>query len=243
MNKIKTFLSITIISLALGCNNESRFPMEKRYWTVEDYDDVIREIDYNTPKDERLPEFANSETSAVITKLIDTENFKVILNDEELGLNHRSNVSEKFFMEYKDLANAYNVLDRKDNFIYGPELIEILKFGLELQLVYFELGNRNIKSTVDDPNASEVRELIRSNEKVIFANFNNYLDFVNKENSFSPEVLSDYAEGIDIYFSKLYETFPKGNKRIILKKAELMLKKSQHSDVKKSLEKLIEMSQ
>lgn len=214
--------------------------MEKRYWRAEDYDEVIRKIKYSTPEGERFPEFNNPETAQVIKKLVDHENFLVTLTDDQLGLSHRSQVASSFFQEYRDMANTYNQTDRQDKFQYGMELVEILKFGLDLQLHYFKLGNDNIIKEADDPESSSVRRLIESNEQTVFKNYNTYLDFVNSESSFDQDQLTAFAEGIDLYFLKLFETFPNGNTKIIRDKAELMLKKAENESVKSALNRLID---
>ncbi|MEM6525157.1 MAG: hypothetical protein AAF693_15245 [Bacteroidota bacterium] len=215
--------------------------MEKRFWTAEDYDKVIREIHFNTPEGQTFPEIDDPETSDIFRKLIDTENFKAVLTDSELGVQHRSKVAEDFFQEYRDLVDAYQVIDRKDFYVYDKELIEIMKFGLELQILYFDLGNKNIINNADDPESTSIKDLLRSNENVIFKNFNNYLEFVNKENSFSLDAIQSFKSGIDVYFPQLITTFPKGQKSIIKNKAELMLKKSQNGEVQKSLHNLISL--
>lgn len=221
---------------------EDKFPMEKRYWRTEDYDQAIRKIKYTTADGERFPEFSNPETQAVIKKLVDHDNFLVVLTDENLGLSHRNKVAGDFFTEYKDLVNAYNKTDRQDKFLYGMELIEILKFGLDLQLYYFKLGNDNIQKEADDPEAASVMRVIKSNEETVFKNFTVYLDFVNNESSFTEEQVKSFSEGINTYFPKLYKFFPNGDRKIIRNKAELMLKKAQDESLKQSLSSLLDIT-
>ncbi|MEN8248492.1 MAG: hypothetical protein ABFS32_06135 [Bacteroidota bacterium] len=213
--------------------------MEKRYWTPTEYDDVIRKIHFGTPDGERFPEFRNPETAPVIKKLVDHQNFLVILSDDQLGINHRSEVADEFFKEYRDLVDAYYLTDRQDKFVYGMELIEILKFGLDLQLYYFEIGNTNIIKSADDPENADIQRTIRSNENAIVGNFNQYLDLVNKETSLNDEELSAFAEGIDVYFPKLFEKYPEANFEKTRNKAELMLKKAKNESVTASLKKIL----
>jgi len=239
MTKYILFLLFSI-SILTSCNDQSEYPMDKRYWTPTEYDNVIRYIAFVKPKEKRHPEFSNPETAPVIKKLTDTQNFLVILTDEELGISHRSNMATKFFEEYRALSDAYYLTDRQDKFVYGKELIEIQKFGLELQLHYFKLGNENIKDNVDDPESRETKRLISSNVKTIYKNYNNYLDFVNMEDAFNEEELKSFSEGIRIYFDKLFKTFPSGNLEITKNKAELMLKKSLNKDVQRELENLLQ---
>lgn len=104
---------------------------------------------------------------------------------------------------------------------------------------YFKLGNQNIIKEADNPDASSVTSVLRSNEKVIYKNYNNYLDYVNKENSFTEAEIISYCEGIDSAFPILFETFPEGNTNITKNKAELMLKKTENDLIQKSLEQLL----
>ncbi len=209
--------------------------MEKRYWGPDEYDKAIFTIRYKTPKGQRLPEFSDPETSAVLKKLFDPQNFIVTLSDENLGLSHRNNVAEEYFKEIRDLPKAYSAMDREDKFIYGMELIESYKFLLHLELYYFDLGNQNIIKNSDDPNSTEVKRLLSSNVRTLYKNFNNYLDYVNNESSFSEDELISYSEGLKKYFPMLIEKFPEGNKSIITSKAELMLNKAQNEQLKEAL--------
>src|SRR5688572_24425643 len=126
MNNKRVFILVVSICLfATGCGSESRFPTEKRFWTPEDYQQAIWQIQYKTPEGEEFPRFSNPETSIVIQKLVDPQNYQVILDDTELGLNHRNEVSSAFFAEYQDLEKAYRVMDIQDKYVYAQELIEI----------------------------------------------------------------------------------------------------------------------
>ena len=87
--------------------------------------------------------------------------------------------------------------------------------------------------------SAEVSRVISSNEKTVFENFNRYLDLVNKSNGFSEKELEAYSEGINTYFTKLFQTFPNGNVSITEKKAKLMLKKAENKAITESLEKLL----
>lgn len=238
---MRYFIAFLLFCAAASCTKDplSEYPMEKRYWTPEDYDQVIRKIHYTTPDGQRFPEFSNSVTAPVIKKLVDHQNFLVVLEDEKLGLSHRSNVAQQFFDEYKDLVDAYYKTNREDKFVYGDELIASHKFGLELQIHYFKLGNESIKQEADDPDSKSTLSTLRSNEETIFKNFNNYLDFVNKESYFTDDQLKSYSDGIDLYFQRLYSAFPDANRAINLKKAQLMYEKSENEQVQLALKKLI----
>ncbi|GAB5527784.1 MAG: hypothetical protein Roseis2KO_56560 [Roseivirga sp.] len=218
---------------------QSKYPLDKQYWNPDDYDEVLRLVRFDTPGDERFPEFENQETSPIIRKLVDHQNFLVILTDETLGLSYRNNISDDFFDHYKTMANTYRVTNEKDEFVYDDELIEIQKFGLDLQLHYFKLGNDRISKEADDPEAYNIKSLLSSNLRTVFSNYNNYLDLINNEKAFTSASLEAYAAGIDKWFPKLFESFPNGDFEITEKKAKLMLKKSESPVVKSSLEQLL----
>ncbi len=218
---------------------QSKFPLDKKYWSVEDYDKALRLVRFDTPGDERYPEFENKKTSPIIKKLIDHQNFLVILTDEQLGLSYRNEISDDFFDHYKTMVKTYRVTNEKDQFIYDDEFVEIQKFGLNLQLHYFKLGNDRIIKEADDPEARDIKSLVSSNLRTIFSNYNNYLDLVNSEKSFTAASLTAYADGIDKWFPKLFETFPNGDFKITKNKAKLMLKKSESPVVKAAIEGLL----
>jgi hypothetical protein len=228
------YLFLIPIVLNIGCSGDSlsEYPMDKRYWTPKDYDQVIRTIEYVMPKDQPHPSFNNQKTAPVINKLIDPQNFLVVLEDEALGLNHRRSVAQDFFNEYRDLTNAYYETDRQDNFIYGLELVRIMQFGLQLQRPYFRLGIDKIIYDADDPKSSEVKRLTDSNVRIIYENYNNYLDLVNKEGSFSENELDVYSKVIDQEFTVLFNEFPSRHRAITKKKAELMLAKAKNPKVR-----------
>ncbi len=238
------FIALIIPGLLLNsCSSsyDSRFPMEKRFWTPEDYDEVTLQIQYYTPEGQRFPEISNPETEHIFRKMIDRQNFLVVLEDDQLGVKHKNAVAGKFFDEYRDMVKIYYQTDRQDKFVYGMELIELLKFGLELQLHYFRLGNEEILMEADDPKASRIRSIINSNEDTAFGNFNNYLDLVNNESAFDESELNSFVIGIDSYFPRLFETFPNGNLNITKKKTDLMLKKVKSPSVQNSLQNLLSL--
>ena len=133
ISKKPLFLYLCAGLVLAGCNN-SRFPVEKRFWTPEDYSNVLWEIEYKTPEGEAYPRFSDPETSLVIRKLVDHQNYDVLLDDTELGLNYRSEVSQEFFDQSRDLSKIYTAMDIQDKYVYPEELIEATKF--------FTAGNR-----------------------------------------------------------------------------------------------------
>ena len=236
---MKSFSSMTLIVLLFACSNSrtDNFPMDKPYWSVEDYDNAFSEIEFRTPEGDRYPALNNPETAIIFKKLTDQKNISVVAEDNSLGIRHRSEFTSNMFDEYRDLASVYQVMDREDKFVYDRELVEVLRFGLYLQIHYFKLGNDKI--LLESDNSAQVKEVIRRNEQTIISNFNNYLDFINHESSFSEESLNDYSSGVDESFSKLLETFPKANYNSMIKKATDMEKKAINSNVKTSIAALL----
>ncbi|WP_299215399.1 hypothetical protein [uncultured Dokdonia sp.] len=242
MTRIKIILFAALCITLTSCKTEEHeFPLDKRYWDVNDYDNVILELNYGYESDEKLPTFNNPETRIIVEKLTDQQNFKIVLDDNELGLKHRNDVAEKFFKEWRDMNNIYDAIDRKDQYLYDKEMLAVWHFGLELQRSYFKLGNDQIKESADDPNTAGVKNSINSNVGTLIKNYLIYLDEINNENAFSEDGKIAFAKGIDIYFSKLIELYPDANYNGMKNKAELMLKKSESDKIKTSLNKLIEL--
>jgi hypothetical protein len=230
MNKAQ-FLIILLASVTLfSC--ESRFPVEKRFWTPEDYKKVWFEIKFETPKDEEYPRFSNPETAEVMRKIVDPENYEAILDDPELGLNYRSEVSQEFFVRIQNIAEVYGGMDIQDKFIYAEELAEIRKFFLGFQIAYFRVGNENIASQSDD------RSTIRRNEQTIIDNFSSYLEELRREKAYGPYA-ANLAESIDIHFNKLIQTFPNASYDGMLSTAKSIQAKIQTPEIKKALSALI----
>ena len=242
MRKIKYFLLAFVCLILTNCETEKHeFPLDKRYWDTNDYDKVILELRYGYENDEKKPTFDNPEQRIVVQKLTDEQNFKVVLNDKELGLKHRNKVATEFFNHWKDMHQIYQATDRKDKYLYDLEMLAVWQYGLSLQLEYFKLGNDEIIESADDPNSSRIKNTINSNIKTLISNYIIYLDEINNEKAFSEKGKSKFASGINKYFSKLIELHPKANYSGMKNKAELMLKKSKSNEIKSSLNKLTEL--
>ena len=212
--------------------------MEKRYWDAEDYDNVIRTIEFHTPQGDPYPTQSDPETSAVFNKLTDVENISIVMEDSTLGLKHRSDFSSKMFEEYGDLVSLYSGMDREDKFIYDNELVAIYTFGMQFQILYFKTGNdRIIQESVDTANYA-VKNIINRNEQTVVSNFDIYLDHINQEKSFSGESLTAFADAISIYFPKLIKTFPHANYSRMLNKIKVLSAKTSSEDVRKVLSEL-----
>jgi hypothetical protein len=237
-NKLILILFIGCISF-IGCDKEKHsFPLEKRFWSIDDYRKAVRELRFGYKEDEELPNFNNPETKAIVEKLTDTENFNVVLKDDELGIKHKNEVAENFFMVWKDMTAIYNILDKKDKYTYELEYLETYKFGLELQLSYFKLGNDEILKSVDDPDSESTKRVLDSNIETLISNYTNYLDLVNSENAFSENGKKVYAESISEYFSKLINNHPNSDYSGLKSKNVLLISKSNSAIIKTSLEEI-----
>lgn len=241
MIKIKlslySLLLLTILINCKGANHE--FPIDKRYWDINDYKEVVSELNYGYENDEKLPSFDNPETSIIVQKLTDEQNFNIVLDDKQLGLRHRNEIAEKFFNEWRGMNRIYDAIDRKDQFLYEKEMLAVWHWGLGLQLKYFKLGNEQILERADDPNSSSAKGNINSNVSTLISNYVIYLDQINNEKAYTNEGKVKIANGIDKYFPKLIKLYPNSNFKGIKNKAELMFNKSNSNAIKASLEKLI----
>ena len=69
MKKI-SFIILSSLFLVVSCSDiNNKFTTEKRYWSIEYYENVVRELKYNYNPDEPLPSFDDSETRIIIEKL------------------------------------------------------------------------------------------------------------------------------------------------------------------------------
>lgn len=183
-------------------------------------------------REEELPRLSNPETELVIRKIIDPLNYEAVLEDTELGLNYRSEVSQKFFDHTKDIIELYSGMDVQDKFVYAEELAELQNFFLGFQIVYFRIGNENIASQTDD------RQTIQRNQQTIVGNFTSHLDDLRREKSFG-NYAAILGRGITTHFSKLISTFPTANYSGMLAKAKAAQGKVQTPEIQKALSELI----
>lgn len=242
MTKIRIILLIVICFTLTNCTTDKhKFPIDKRYWDTRDYAEVVRELNYGYESDEKLPSFDDPQTRIIVEKLTDAQNYAIVLDDKELGLKHRNEVGEAFFLRWKDMQDIYRATDRKDKYLYDKEMLAVWQFGLGLQLKYFKLGNDNILEGADDPNSARVKNQMNSNVNTLIKNYIIYLDIINDENSLSNEGKEKLSVGIDKYFSALVELYPDANYGGLERKIELMEQKTQSDKIKASLTNLKEL--
>jgi len=241
MKKINTLILFIFSVIFVGCKEEGKFPIEKRFWDTEDYQEVVRQLKYGYKDGETLPNLNDPETSIIVQKMLDQQNFNVVLDDSKLGLNHKNKVAEDFFSIWKDMVDIYDSTDRKDKYLYEVERLKVWHFGLALQKKYFELGNIRIKEKADDPNSASIQSLVNRNVGVLISNYQIYLDEINNENSYSEKGWELIAEGVNKYLSDLVIEYPKSSFKSLSKKASLLSNKTKSPKIKLALESLVKL--
>jgi hypothetical protein len=95
------FVSANFLFSCGGSENGS-YPVDKKYWTPDDYNTVNGNLVAAKYNNKELPNLDNPKTAAIFTKIVDTNNISVVMNDSQLGLTHRSKFAADMFKEYKD---------------------------------------------------------------------------------------------------------------------------------------------
>lgn len=241
MSKIRV-LVLSFFMLFIACQSKtSEYPIEKRYWTVEDYENVIRHIKYGLKPGQKPPTFSNPETKIIVEKLTDQNNYLVILDDDELGIKYRDKIAEDYFRVWKDMSTIYGGFDKKDKFLYEKEYLKVWHFGLELQIKYFSLGNQVIMKNSDDSDSFYTNSTINSNQKSLIGNFNIYLDKINQEDSFSQEGINLFNYGIKKYVKGMIESIPKADFKDLSYKINSLMKKIKNESTKKELKAILSL--
>jgi hypothetical protein len=223
------FFFLPLIFMSCGGSNEGSFPTQKRYWTIDDYQNANQELTSLKYNNKELPNLDNPGTAPIFKKIIDTSNFTVVTNDNQLGIQHRADFASKMFNEYRDLVDAYSSTDRTDKYKYPVEFAEILKFGLPLQISYIALGNQDIIKDADDPNAQQIVDLIKRNKNILIGNYTLYIEHINYEDRFNEKALISYTDGLKAFFPRLInDVAPDGDYSDMLIKIDNMLKKAKN---------------
>ncbi|MFP2997715.1 hypothetical protein ABN763_17520 [Spongiivirga sp. MCCC 1A20706] len=237
--RIISFLLLLLI--VTSCEKKSKYPIDKRYWTPEDYHSVLLNSLYKNSDEDKTPSYADPETRMVVQKLMDHQNYLIVLDDNELGLKYRSEVAQKFFDEWKDLEKLYNVTDRKDQYTYEKEYLDAVDFGLGLQIKYFKIGNDNIIKNSSNPNEQRISNILRENEQTIIDNFTYKLELINQESAFSKEGLDKLNSIYKEHFTSLHNTFPKARYSNLIDKMNLLKTKSNSEKIKSTFQELISL--
>jgi len=224
------FLFFIPMFFSCGSSESSLFPIQKKYWTPEDYTNANAELTSLKYNNKELPNFDDPKTAPIFQKIVDTNNFSVVANDDQLGLEYRKDFTSNMFDEYRHLEGQYTETDRSDKYKYPLELVEIEKFGLALQIYYINTGNQSIIKNADNPNSQEVSDITTRNKNVLIRNYTLYLEHINHEDRFTDKALISYSEGIRDFFPKIInEIAPNGDYSGMLEKIDNMLKKSKNS--------------
>jgi hypothetical protein len=238
----RLFLALVLGILMASCESSpdytALYRMEKPYWDADDYSNAIYKINA-TADGSKKPCYSDPATAPVFMRLANIENVSVIVEDEALGIKHRSEFAEAMFHHGGDMVDEYSTMNREDKFEYPMELVEVMKFHLYTQMHYFDLGNKNILQEADDPNEARVKNMIAGNEQTLVNNFVLYLDFVNDEKAFTPDALQGYIGVINEYFPPLIAKYPNASYAVMREKATDMQNKAQSPDLKKALGDLI----
>lgn len=228
MNKL-ALVGMALCTFMMAC--ESRYPMDKPFWTTEDYRTVWLALE-NTPDDEQLPRLSDPETAPVFQKIVDPRNYEAVLEDTELGLTYRSKMSGEFFDRFKYILELYSAMDVQDQYIYPEEFATFKNFFLGFQVAYFRVGNESIASRTGDSTT------IRMNERTVISNFTSHLEELRREKSYDVHA-TKLADGISIHFAKLLETFPTADYSSMLTEAKEAQKVVQTPEIKTALAGLI----
>jgi hypothetical protein len=235
-------LLVTVFFSACGNKDDDGFPMNKKYWTPEDYSAVNTELTSLKYNNKELPNLDNPKTAAVFEKIVDTTNITVVANDEQLGLEHRKEFTSNLFDQYRQLADAYEGTDRTDKYQYPVEVVQIANFGLCLQIYYIQTNNQSILKTADNPNSSEVVDIVRRNKNILVRNYDLYLEYMNYEDRFSEKALQAYADGLKRFFPRLINNVaPDGDYSAMQDRVNNMLKKIKNEEVKNELQNISAM--
>lgn len=241
MNRI-VIPALTFLFFTAACESgpdyNELYRLNKQYWDAADYENAVYKINGTAP-DQKKPSYGVPEKAQIFQKLVDKQNLQVVAEDDALGLKHRAEFASRIFDVYRMMVDAYSNLDREDKYVYPQELVDILKFGLYLQVHYFELGNQEMLQSADDPNDVGIQSTVKQNIQTLVGNYTIYLDYVKREKSFPAETVKSYADGINEYFPALIDAYPNANYTQMRSKAEDMLNKAESPDLKTALTNLI----
>ncbi|MFI5187866.1 MAG: hypothetical protein ACHQF0_14130 [Chitinophagales bacterium] len=243
MKKFHFLISLFFLSIVFencgGGKSSGAFPMEKKYWTPDDYETVNEELTSLKYNNKELPNLDNRNTAPVFKKIVDTINFSIVANDNQLGLEHRKEFTSKLFEQYRQLVDAYRGTDRSDKYQYPLELVEIEKFGLALQIYYIETSNQSIIKSADDPNEAQVVDVVKKNKNILINNYSLYLEHINYEDRFTDRALISYSDGLNDFFPRLInDVAPDGDYSDMLIKIDNMLKKTKNALITAQLQNI-----
>ncbi|MFY7672308.1 hypothetical protein ACOSP6_14580 [Tenacibaculum sp. MEBiC06402] len=233
-------LFITTFSILSCTTNNHNYPIEKEYWDINDYDKAILDLRFGYQANEPKPTLDNPEKRIIVEKLIDKQNYKIILDDSTINLRERNKFAHDFFDQWREMTSIYNEKGADNKYIYGKELLAVWHFGLEFHMEYFTIGNNAIHTFSANANNEKVINRVNHNMNELVKNFSNYMDLIKEEDAFYENEKEFFIKGIDTYFTKLIMKLPEANYERIEKKATSVLKKIKSKEIRASLESLIE---
>src|ERR1700739_2502810 len=130
-------LLFTLIIACISCSSPGKtdgYPMDKKYWTPDDYKNVNLTLFNHSNAQEELPNLTDPELAPVYNKIVDTSNITVVADDPQVGTVNKEQFTSDMFDQYKELDRYYSVMDRDDNYKYPVELVGVEKFGLCLNI-------------------------------------------------------------------------------------------------------------
>lgn len=142
------------------------------------------------------------------------------------------------FNVYKDLDKLFTAYDRQDKYIYSEEMVDVIDWGLTLQIHYFKLGNDDIKSDALDPESSDVKRLCNSNIRSVINNFSNNLMVLAKEEAFNENAKKKFATNVLKNFYDLKSTFPEGDYNGLIITIDKTIKNIESTEIKDQLKSL-----
>jgi hypothetical protein len=240
---VSLFIIFTLIFYA--CNSSKKdttklpenYHMEKKYWGIEDYDAAFTEL-RKIPEGQKLPNYSDAITAMVFSKIIDINNVSVVVEDTTLGISHRTKFATEMLDYYRTLCDYYGKLDREDKFIYPSEMVDIVIFGVYIQIYDFKLGNENILKESINPNNYETKDVLSTNAQTIVDNMRLSIDYCKKENALTPDACHRLAIGLDKYLPLLFKYFPSASYSELKSQVEMLLSTVKSNEIKQMLLKV-----
>ncbi len=213
--------------------------LKKDYWTPSEYLTILYYIAHSESVED-YPNFDNPDNVATIRKLLDTENFKVILEDEKLSLKERCDAGQEFFERSNKMIVLYEIT-KDDKFTYDEEFAEILYFSGLVWIAEIKTMNAYIAERTDIKSSEEIASAIQSNEKTCLRNFRTYLKYTRDEHKFGKAALKKYIQGINDHFPEAINTFPGADYELTSRVAFNMLIIAEDRDLKDAISRLIDL--
>jgi len=234
----KLLLPLLCLVFVTSCkeSESEKYPLDKPVWEISDYENVVREIIYNTNDGEKFPTI--SDNPELFQRITDKAALAKILDDQSLGLNYRQEFSEKLFNEWRSLIEAYSIKDKQDKFVYPMEVVKLRDWGYYIQIQYFKLGNEGIRKDAVNPDDLEVQQVIGDNKQIVVSNFVSGISFLTDEDALTNEALNEYGNVLKTNYTQLIETFGGANFIELKQTINDILKKVKSENIKSALNEI-----